>query len=148
MNGLATHQPQARRQRKGVTGNRLGKTKGRRNGNLKCRGDRIDAVSLVSPPERNLMANVLERAGDLLRARPWTTHLRAGKHGDDENLHGLRLRARRKSTQLLLIVFAPHAHGLEDGLQAAAQLSERVLDARRHLGENLTVNNARILHGA
>ena len=98
--------------------------------------------------ERDLVTTAEESAGDLLRARPRTAHLRAGKHGDDKDFHVLRLRARRKSTQLLLIVFAPHAHGLEDGLQAAAQLSERVLDARRDLGENLTVNNARILHGA
>ena len=148
MNGLAPHHPQARSQREGVTGDGLGKAKGRRNGNFKCRGDGIDAVPVISPREHDMVATAEESAGDLLRARPRTAHLRAGKHGDDENLHDLRLRSRRKSTQLLLIVFAPHAHGLEDGLQAAAQLSERVLDARRDLGENLTVNNARILHGA
>lgn len=118
MNGLATHQPQAQRQRKGVTGNRLGKAKGRRNGNFKCRSDGIGTVAVVSPCERDLVATTEERAGDLLRTRPGSAHLRAGQHGDDKDFHGLRVRPEawsfspRGLAALVALQFQPHVHEL------------------------------------
>ena len=81
-----------------MTGNRLGKAKGRRNGNFKCRGDRIDTVAVISPPERDLVATTEERTGDLLRPLPRTAHLRAGQHGNDKDFHGLRVRSGRKTS--------------------------------------------------
>ena len=118
MDGLATHQPQARSQRKGVAGNRLRKAKGRRNGNFKCRGYRIDTVAVISPRERDLVTAAKERTCDALRTRPGSTHLRAGQHGDDKDFHGLRVRPEawsfspRGLAALVALQFQPHVHEL------------------------------------
>lgn len=75
-----------------MAGDRVGQTEGRGHRNLKRRSDGIGAVAVVSPGQRDLVATVLERAGDALRARPRPAHPRAGDHGNDENLHDSRVR--------------------------------------------------------
>ena len=101
-----------------MAGDGLGKTKGRRNGNFKCRGDGIDTVAVISPPERDLVAAAEESASNLLRTRPRTAHLRAGQHGDDKDFHGLRVRPEawsfspRGLAALVALQFQPHVHEL------------------------------------
>ena len=92
MNGHAAHQSKARSQRKSVTGDGLWQAERRGHRNLERWAARIDAVAVISPRERDLMAAIPECLGDTLRARPRPTHLRTGKHGDDENLHVSRVR--------------------------------------------------------
>ena len=89
---LATHEAEARGQGEGVARDGLGKAEGRGHRNLERRGDRIGAVAVVSPRERDLVTTVLEGAGDALRARPRPDHPRAGDHGNDENPHVSRVR--------------------------------------------------------
>ena len=72
--------------------NGLGKSEGRGHRNLERGRDGIRAVAVISPRERDLVAGVLEGAGDALRARPRPAHPRARHHGNDENLHGSRVR--------------------------------------------------------
>ena len=43
---------------------------------------------------------------------------------------------------------APDAHGVDDGLEAAAAIGERIFDARRHFGEHFTLEQAVLFHGA
>ena len=76
----------------GVARDGLGKAERRGHRNLERRSDGIDTVAVVSPREHDLVAAILEGAGDALRARPRPAHLRAGNHGNDENLHDPRVR--------------------------------------------------------
>ena len=90
--GLTAHEAEARGQGEGVAGDRAGQTEGRGHRNLERRAARIDAVSIVSPRECDLVAAIPEGTGDALRARPRSTHPRARHHGNDENLHDSRVR--------------------------------------------------------
>ena len=42
---------------------------------------------------------------------------------------------------------APDAHGVDDGLEAAAAIGERIFDARRHFGKYFTLEQAVFFHG-
>lgn len=90
--GLAPHEADARGQGEGVARDGVWQAERRGHRNLERRAARIDTVTVVSPRESDLVAAIPECLGDTLRARPWTTHLRTGKHGDDENLHVSRVR--------------------------------------------------------
>ena len=90
--GLATHEAEARGQGEGVARDGIWQAERQGHRNLERRSDGIGTVAVVSPREHGLMASVLERTCDALRARPRSTHPRAGNHGNDENLHDSRVR--------------------------------------------------------
>ena len=92
VHGLASHESEARGQGESVAGDCLGKSEGRGHRNLERGRDGIRAVAVISPRERDLVATILEGAGDALRTRPRPAHPRAGNHGNDENLHDSRVR--------------------------------------------------------
>jgi len=95
MNGLTAHQSQARSQREGVARNGVWQAERRGHRNLERRAAWIGTVAVISPRERDLVAAIPEGVGDALRARPRSTHPRAGNHGNDENLHVSRVRRSR-----------------------------------------------------
>ena len=90
--GLATHEAEARGQGEGMARDGIWQAERRGHRNLERRSNRIGTVAVVSPREHDLVAAILERTGDALRARPRSTHPRAGNHGNDENLHVSRVR--------------------------------------------------------
>ena len=47
----------------------------------------------------------------------------------------------------LLISFTPRPHGVQDGFEAFAELGQRILHSRRHLGIDLAVDESALLHG-
>lgn len=64
-----------------MASNCLGQTEGRGHRNLERRSDGIGTVAVVSPGQGGLVATVLERTCDALRARPRPTHPRAATMG-------------------------------------------------------------------
>ena len=105
--GLAPHEADARGQGEGVARDGVWQAERRGHRNLERRAARIDTVAVVSPRESDLVAAIPECLGDTLRARPWTTHLRTGKHGDDENLHDSRVHGQILSLPLLSLLSTP-----------------------------------------